>query len=213
MGVTENYLSAAQTALALLGDSVVSASWQAPSALPKMNVRALAGHLGQQVVLMPDWLATPVPRDGERVSSLVEYYAQAEWVGADLDADINVRVRERGESIAKDGPGELVARVAATIEELRGTLAEESVERPLFLPWASRTMSLGDFLTTRMVELAVHMDDLAVSVGVPTPVLPEGVGETVLDLLSRIAVRRHGAVAVLRAFSRAERAPESISAL
>jgi len=35
----------------------------------------------------------------------------------------------------------------------------------------------------------------------------------VLDLLCRLAVHRHGAVAVLRALSRAERAPASIAAL
>jgi hypothetical protein len=37
--------------------------------------------------------------------------------------------------------------------------------------------------------------------------------ETVVDLLSRIALRRHGTTAVLRALSRSERAPGSISAL
>jgi hypothetical protein len=35
----------------------------------------------------------------------------------------------------------------------------------------------------------------------------------VVDVLSRVAIRRHGATAVLRGLSRAERAPTSISAL
>jgi hypothetical protein len=34
----------------------------------------------------------------------------------------------------------------------------------------------------------------------------------VIDLLARLAVRRHGPTAVLRALSRAERAPGTISA-
>ncbi|MDZ5443067.1 hypothetical protein U2F26_10035 [Micromonospora sp. 4G57] len=42
---------------------------------------------------------------------------------------------------------------------------------------------------------------------------PDFPAETVVDLLSRIALRRHGATDVLRALSRAERAPTSIAAL
>jgi hypothetical protein len=73
-------------------------------------------------------------------------------------------------------------------------------------------MMLDDMLVTRMMELAVHSDDLAVSVGIDTPVLPPSAVEVVIDLLSRLAVRRHGPTAVLRALSRAERAPDTIAA-
>ena len=76
-------------------------------------------------------------------------------------------------------------------------------------PWA---LALDDFLITRMMEIAVHSDDLAYSVGLPTPRLPDDVLEPVIDLLARLAVRRRGATAVLRALSRAERAPEVVSA-
>jgi hypothetical protein len=68
-------------------------------------------------------------------------------------------------------------------------------------------------VTSRLLEVVVHSDDLAYSVGLPTPDLPAEAVETVVDLLSRIAVRRHGATNVLRALTRADRAPASISAL
>jgi hypothetical protein len=58
----------------------------------------------------------------------------------------------------------------------------------------------------------VHADDLAVSVGMATPALPAAVLDPVFELLTRLAVRRHGPTAVLRALSRAERAPDTISA-
>jgi hypothetical protein len=74
-------------------------------------------------------------------------------------------------------------------------------------------LRLDDFLVTRMMEIAVHSDDLAVSTGVPTPELPAEVLEPVLALLTGLAVRRHGQPAVLRALSRAERAPDRINAL
>ncbi|HEY1178677.1 MAG TPA: hypothetical protein VGF17_21185, partial [Phytomonospora sp.] len=69
-----------------------------------------------------------------------------------------------------------------------------------------------DLLVTRMMELVVHADDLAVSVGVPTPRFGESTVDTVLRLLTRLAVRRHGPTALLRSFSRAERAAKSIAA-
>jgi hypothetical protein len=63
-----------------------------------------------------------------------------------------------------------------------------------------------------MMEIAVHSDDLAQSVGLPTPLFPADVADAVVVLLARLAARRHGAPAVIRAFSRAERAPERLTA-
>ncbi|MEV0715494.1 hypothetical protein [Asanoa sp. NPDC050611] len=64
-----------------------------------------------------------------------------------------------------------------------------------------------------MMEITVHSDDLAVSVGVPTPVFPARVLTPVLGLLTELSVARYGQTAVLRGLSRRERAPETISAL
>ena len=64
-----------------------------------------------------------------------------------------------------------------------------------------------------MMEIAVHNDDLACSVGLPTPVLPDHVTDTVVVLLARLAVGRHGPFAVIRSLSRAERAPASVAAI
>jgi hypothetical protein len=62
------------------------------------------------------------------------------------------------------------------------------------------------------MEIAVHSDDLAVSVGVETPAFPEEALVPVLGLLTGVALRRHGQVAMLRALSRRERAPVSVAA-
>jgi hypothetical protein len=63
------------------------------------------------------------------------------------------------------------------------------------------------------MEIAVHSDDLAVSVGVEPPPLPEAVSRVVRHLLVDLAAQRHGDTAVLRGLARAERAPASIAAL
>jgi hypothetical protein len=81
------------------------------------------------------------------------------------------------------------------------------------MPWVGWALTLDDFLTTRTMELAVHMDDLAVSVGLAAPGLPDDAFDPVLMLLSRLAARRHGQAALLRALARAERAPAAINAI
>jgi hypothetical protein len=99
--------------------------------------------------------------------------------------------------------------VTAAIEELPALAGAD--DRPARMPsWGPWSVSLDDLVLTRLIEVVVHCDDLAISVGVPTPALPGT--DTVVATLARIAVRRHGPVAVLRGLSRAERAPESISA-
>ena len=209
--IRELYLSAAASAAKLLAAPQVAAAWHEPSALPKLSVRGLAGHLAGQIFFIPKVLAEPVPTD--EVIPIHEYYARVSWIGSDLDDEFNVLIRTSGEQDAADGPAALAARVEATVEELRGLLPTAPF-RPVRRPtWGAWSISLDDFVTSRLLEVAVHSDDLAYSVGVPTPELPAKAIETVVDLLSRIALRRHGATNVLRALSRAERAPASISAL
>ena len=57
-----------------------------------------------------------------------------------------------------------------------------------------------------MIELAVHLDDLAVSLDLPTPAIPDGAADLVVATLARIARGRRGTLPVLRALSRRERA-------
>jgi hypothetical protein len=73
-------------------------------------------------------------------------------------------------------------------------------------------LPLRDCLTTRLLELLVHADDLALSLGVPTPDFDDEAADLVVTLLARFARRRHGTPAMLRAFTRAERAPSSVAA-
>ncbi|MFI1105184.1 maleylpyruvate isomerase N-terminal domain-containing protein [Streptomyces melanogenes] len=207
----ELYLSVADTAAELLAAPEVAEGWHQPSALAKLSVQGLAGHLAGQVFFIPTVLAEPLPT--EPAISIHEYYARVSWIGSDLDTPFNQAIRSGGEEEAADGPAALAARVAACVEELRGilpTAPDRLVRRPTWGPWS---IGLDDFITSRMLELAVHSDDLAHSVGLPTPQFPAPAVETVVDLLSRIALRRHGATNVLRALSRSERAPASISAL
>lgn len=206
----EAFAAAAASAAALLRDPAVAASWDSASVLEEFSVAGLAGHLARQVLAVPRVLDQPVPPD--QPVSLADHYARVSWIGAALDDDANAEIRRGGEDEAAGGAASLAAVTEAAVETLRATLPAEPAGRLVRPSWVSWTLTLDDFLITRMMEIAVHSDDLALSVGVATPWLPPAVLDPVLDLLTRLAVRRHGPTAVLRALSRSERAPATISA-
>jgi hypothetical protein len=210
--IRDAFAQAADSAAALLRDPAVAASWDSASALREFSVAGLAGHLARQVLAVPRTLDQPVPAD--QPVSLADHYARVSWIGADLDDDANAEIRHGGEDVAAaaGGAAALAASTGAAAETLRTTLPAEPAGRLVRPSWVSWTLTLDDFLITRMMEIAVHSDDLAVSVGVATPPLPPAVLIPVLDLLTGLAARRHGPTAVLRALSRSERAPATISA-
>ena len=210
MTIANAFLSAAGSAEALLRDPAVGARWGEPSALQYFTVGGLAAHLGRQVLRVPEVYAAPVPEGAPL--GLLEHYARSAWANEDLDGEVNVGIRSTGEGFAAAGPEALLAEMGAMIEKLRTEFDGGPLPEVVGLPWTGWSLTFDDFLTTRLVELVVHSDDLAVSVGLETPVLPAETIEPVVDLLTRISMQRHGQAAVLRALSRSERATESVSA-
>ncbi|MGW6276424.1 maleylpyruvate isomerase N-terminal domain-containing protein [Kribbella sp. NPDC055071] len=210
MGVREGFLGAAEVVVGMLREPAVEDAWGRPSALEEFNVGGLAGHLAFQVLAVPEILAAPLP--AEPTVPVLEHYARVEWIDAELDDEISLRIRSGGEEIAAGGAAELADRVDAVVQTLRetlGTTPDRAVRIGLWGPWS---LTLDDMLLTRTMEIVVHADDLAVSAGLPTPEFTAGVTESVVDLLARLSVRRHGPTAVVRALSRAERAPATIAA-
>jgi hypothetical protein len=204
------YLEAADCTARLIADPAVAAAWAAPSALADMTVGALAGHLARQLFNVQLALAaadrpdSPIP--------LLEHYARVQWIGADHDAEANAEVRRTSAREAANGPAMLAARTADAARALRADIAAQPVDRVVFVPWGPWSLTLDDLLTTRLMEIAVHRDDLACSIDSTLEEMPVAATDAAIALLARLAVRRHGAAAVLRALSRAERAPASIAA-
>ncbi|GAA1243647.1 hypothetical protein GCM10009665_38110 [Kitasatospora nipponensis] len=213
MTIRNAYLDAAAQAVTLLAAPEVRAAWDGPSALAELTVGGLAGHLGYQIFSVTPVLAeqgdapeAPIP--------LLEHYARARWVSAPLDDVVNAGIRTKGEAFAAEGALALRERARTELAEQRVGLPRLPPERStVFLPQTGWALSLDDFLVTRMLELAVHMDDLAVSVGIAAPPLPAAALDPVLALLTRLSVRRHGQPGPLRALARAERLPGAINAL
>jgi hypothetical protein len=206
----EPFLATARSALDLASRPEVAAAWSAPSACAGMSVGGLTHHLLQQVVHTRAVFEAPAVE--REVVSAREHYARAQWVGADLDAPVNVGVRERSDAQAQDGPSAILLRAREAYDDAARHLSAPSAPTVVSPPWLTWSLTTDDYLLTRLVELTVHSDDLAASVGVPTPLFPDDVVTDVLGVLTDAAVRRHGQTALLRALSRPQRAPGSISA-
>lgn len=203
------FLAASEVALDLVGLPVVETRWTDPSALERMTVGMLACHLGRQVVRVREIL--PVPAAGEPIDAAKEHYHRAAWVRADsLDDPANNRTND--ESDAAAGFAALVDRCRAAQREVRALLEGPGAQPVVTIPWQGWSLTRADFLLTRLVETVVHSDDLARSVGVPTPEFPADAYVPVLHLLAELATERHGQAAMISALSRRERMPATISA-
>jgi hypothetical protein len=211
--IFEDFLAAADAALRVLESAEVTGRWAQPSACDGFTVGGLAAHLGWQVQSARWAVESERPAPGAKVTELMAHYEQAAWLGADLETPVNVGIRQTGEQRAEVGAAEVARLTREARGYLAGQFASLSPEEVIAVPWiAERAMTLNDVLSTRVLELLIHTDDLAASVGVETPEAPGSAYARVFALLTPLAVRRHGPIPVLRALSRAERAPESVSA-
>ncbi|MGW5557852.1 maleylpyruvate isomerase N-terminal domain-containing protein [Micromonospora sp. NPDC003944] len=193
---------AASIALDLIRRPEVAEQWSNPSALPHLSVGGLACHLGRQAVRAAELL--PMPTDLPVLESADSHYARAAWVSEGTPDDKTV-AEGPDEADAVRGPAHLTARCAQALDEVVDLLSRGVAREVVPIPWQGWALARSEFLLTRQLEVVVHSDDLAVSIGVPTPEFPANAFDPVRDLLVRLAVRRNGQSALISALSRSER--------
>jgi len=188
----------------LLDPQILATRWTWPSALPAMSTGALACHLVSQIRHARDLLARPstLPLLPGGVD---EHYARAAWVRAQCPTD-PVNDRSNSDAEAEHGVELLRADATAAIAEVRDLLASGRAGATTDIPWQGWALRRDDFLLTRMLELVVHGEDLALSLDLPAPPFPEQVFVPVVELPARLAVHRHGRSAVISSLTRDERA-------
>lgn len=206
--IRDTFLDTAAIAAALLRDPTVAERWSRPSALADLSVGGLARHLANQVT---DSRALLRAAAGATAVPVIEHYTRGAWVTSGHEGTDNVSIRRWGEEgAAKITPEGLADEVDDALAELRRVVPAEPPERVVDLRrWG---LVVDDYLLTRVMEMVVHTDDLAVSLDVPTPELPVAATEAAIDLLTRVAAWRHGPLALVRALARQERAPAVIAA-
>ena len=196
---------------ALVRRPEVAAAWTQESSCAGMTVGGLTRHLISQPALVVSLLqADPDAGADAEVIEVMEHYARAAWVREDLDGETNTTIRASSDQQA--GEGVDAALVVLTTAQSRLDAALAAKPLATYIPWQGWALATDDFLVTRLMEMVVHSDDLAASVGVPTPAFSPDVLDPVLRLLTSVSLRRHGQDALVRTLSRPQRAPESVSA-
>jgi Mycothiol maleylpyruvate isomerase N-terminal domain len=176
----------------------LSARWEQESCLPEMSVRSLAGHLiartGGAVL---DYLDADLPVGVEPIDAPA-YYATV------LNGLDDQQVRVRGEEAAPDGANGLLEKYEGIVADLGPRLEDEPSDR-LMKVFGGLVMRMDDYLVTRICEILVHADDLAISLDMEPPEFPQLAWDLTFDHLLEVARMRHGDNAVLMSLTRRER--------
>ena len=202
-------LQAVDALVDLVAAPAVAAAWERESALPGMTVGGVTRHLVSQPESAVEFLRI-VPVPPVETVSLTDYYARVDWLDAGRDDAENTSIRDDFNEMAGPGHADSVDVLEKARAELGPAIA--AAAPTTYVPWQDCALRTDDFLVCRLLEIVVHADDLAVSVGRPTPAFAPEVLDPVVALLAAMSVRRHGQDALVRALARTERAAGSVSA-
>ncbi len=198
-------IDAAAVAAGLVGARDVASAWGEPSALEGMTVGALAAHLVRATGATLAYLdrTDPSARPEGELLTRHTYFRAA------IEAPIHERIREVSAREAAAGVDEVVVAAHRVAADLAERLPSEPADR-LVGALGGRMLTLDEFCRTRCIEIGMHIDDLAHSVGLPTPALPDGMTAQVIEILTGIARDRHGDWPVIHALGRHERLSETV---
>lgn len=197
------YLRTAGVALELIRNPDVAARWNEASVLKGMSIGVLASHLARSILQVNWFLDGELAKDSAPVPAVV-YYARLSDKES-RTSSLNAGVESRSTQTASQGPGVVAGEAQAALDVVTHRLeVEPSTRRVAVAHRPGEELLLDEYLRTRLVELSVHIEDLALSVDVVCDVPAEAVSSAV-DLLVSAARERHGDLAVLHALARRER--------
>ena len=197
-------LRAADAIVTLVSAPEVAEAWDRESALPGMTVGGLTRHLVSQPECAVEFLGIqPVPPHAQTVS-LAELYDRTDWFLAPVDAAQNTSIVADFNAMAAGGQPHSLAILEAARHALPEAIAASGPTT--YVPWQDCCLTTDDFIVVRLMEVVVHADDLAASLGAPTPAFDDDVLGPALALLAMLSYRRHGQDRAVRALARAERA-------
>ncbi len=193
------FFAGARTIVGAIAEPVVQAAWDQPSVLEEQQVSSLAGHLARSGIwVVAEYLRSGTVTGPPDFASAAEYFA-AVAVGAGPDA--RKSVRDRGAAIAELGRDEILRRCHEELRWLEAELGRLPAGQ-LIAVIAGKVMTVRDYLATRVVEQAVHLDDLARSVGREPWPLPSEHQALAISVGTDIARDVHGPEATVRALYR-----------
>jgi uncharacterized protein (TIGR03083 family) len=211
--VAKAFREAAEAFAEIVDRPEVGKVWEQPSALEGFSVGAIVGHVNAAIGWLGPLLDAPAQPD-LRQSPPADLLAFLHGLkigpdGADRHP-VHDMVRDQAERAARHGWESNRDRFRGLAERMTARLDGESGDRLLDLrPTVPIVVRLGDWLPTRVMELVVHGDDLAVSVGIDAPP-PSEAAAVAIDVMVAVARAVHGDLAVIRALARRERASTAV---
>lgn len=207
------FFSAHAAVVSLVDAPDVERHWDDESSCAGMTVGGLTRHLLLQSAHVITALTSPAsPGPEADFIGILEHYRRATWVTGGARDEGSARVRERSNAQGATGYDEALTELDRITSALPGALVDPA--EWVLVTWTGWWLPTSDFLLTRLMEVVVHSDDLAVSVGLPTPPFEPDVLDPVLRLLTSLSLARHGQDALVRTLARPQRAPaDGISAL
>lgn len=131
-----------------------------------MSVGALSCHLGRQAVRAAELLV--VAADVPPLESADAHYISAAWVTS-TSPDDPANDRSTDEVEAALGVNALDHRASEALDSTREIFAAGDALDVVLIPWQGWSLRRDDFLLTRLLEIVVHTDDLALSIDVLPP--------------------------------------------
>jgi Mycothiol maleylpyruvate isomerase N-terminal domain len=193
------FFAGARTIIEAISDPAVEAAWDRPSVLEEQLVSGVAGHLARSGIwVVAEYLRGGPPTRSPDFASAGEYFA-AVAVGASPEARRSVR--DRGAAVAELGREEILRRCREESSWLEAELASLPAGS-LIEVIGGKVMAVSGYLATRVVEQAVHLDDLARSVQRGPWPLPKEHLSLAISVGTDIACRVHGPDATVRALYR-----------
>lgn len=211
--VRELFFACAESTVELISTSAVATRWNEPSALAGYTVGGLCGHLSRAVSTVGGYLDR-TPATGGTPLDAAEYFAAVLGRADPVDSDLHASIRRRGQEAAADGPATMAATLRSALATLRARLDDGTLTQRIEVR-DGITMTVEEYLRTRLVELVVHLDDLAASIDAddaPAPPPNEAYVE-VAGVLGRLAALRVGGPATVRSLARRERHPSAVRAM
>jgi Mycothiol maleylpyruvate isomerase N-terminal domain len=194
----------------------VAARWNDPSALERMTVGAVAAHGLGNLEQVLDNCERPEPATA-RFLGIVEYTRSARLDHReDLDKFVgHTIIIEAGEQAASEGPGPVIERAEQWLEHLQWVLPAQDPDKHVYLPrLPPMAGALAMMVANRTNELIVHMDDVAVSVDLPTPPIRPEAAAMALTVLVSVSRKINTDLELIRVMARGERAkPDAARAI
>lgn len=180
-------------------ESIDPTRWRDPG-LGEWSVLELIAHASRAFLTVDRYLQ---PSGRIDVESGAEYFRRA-MAAPDSNAAIAARGREEAVDLGEDPVGTVRARAAAALH------AVEWAPPGAVCVTVAGTLSLGDYLGTRVVELTVHTLDLAAAVGDADAEPPESAAGLSLIVVAALAAEPSSGM-LLRALTGRVALPQGFS--